>query len=147
MRVVIGFCAAVAALAGVSMSSFASETPAGAKLTITINGVVAAPSELRIGLYEEANYDGAPKLGQQVPATAPQTVVVFEDLPPGRLAVKILQDLNGNGEMDSTMFGVPEEPFGLSNDIKPQMSAPGFDETGFELKPGENAISITMQQM
>jgi uncharacterized protein (DUF2141 family) len=147
MRTMIGILAVTAALAGAAASSLASETPAAATLTITITGIVPAPSDLRIGLYDEANYEGAPKLGQNVPAVAPQTVVTFKDLPPGRLAVKILQDLNGNGEMDSTMFGVPEEPFGLSNDIKPQMSAPGFDETGFELKPGENVISITMQQM
>lgn len=147
MRLAIITTLALAVLAATTAASLASEEPARATLTITINGIVAAPSDLRIGLYDEANYEGAPALGQQVAAISPQTVVTFEDLPPGRMAVKILQDLNGNGKMDSSFFGVPEEPFGLSNDIKPKMSAPGFDETGFELKPGENAISITMQRM
>ena len=147
MRILTAAGVAIAAITGLSAPTSASETPPAATLIITINGIVAAPSDLRVGVYDAAGYEAAPRHGQKVAAVAPQTVVTFENLAPGRFAVKILQDLNGNGEMDTTLFGVPEEPFGLSNDIKPEMSAPGFEETGFELKPGQNTISITMQQM
>jgi uncharacterized protein (DUF2141 family) len=122
--------------------------PAAATLTITIRGVLPQPSELWLGVFDAATYeDGPAPVHQKIAAAAPETVVTFENLTPGRIAVKVLQDLNGNGEMDSTLIGFPEEPFGLSNDIKPNMSAPGFDETAFDLKPGPNAIVITMQEM
>lgn len=131
---------------GIAMAADAS--PASATLTITVRGVLPQPSELRVGVFDAATYeDGPPPSRQQVAAQAPETIVTFEGLAPGRVAVKILQDLNGNGKMDTTLIGIPEEPFGLSNDAKPGLSAPGFDETGFDLKPGPNAITITMQEM
>jgi uncharacterized protein (DUF2141 family) len=119
----------------------------GASLTVTINGVLAQPSQMLVGVFDEAGYEGKALVNQKVEANAPQTVMTFENLTPGRVAVKILQDLNGNGKMDKTLIGIPEEPFGLSNDAVPEMSAPGFDKTGFDLKPGANAITITLQQM
>lgn len=140
---------AIAAAASLLLPAQAQgAAPATATLTVTIRGVLPQPSELRIGVFDAASYDEGPApVRQHLPAQAPETVVTFEGLTPGRVAVKILQDLNGNGEMDTTLIGIPEEPFGLSNDVKPQMSAPGFEETGFELKPGPNAIVITMQEM
>lgn len=126
-----------------------SQPAAGeAQLTVTIQGVLPQPSQLRVGVFDAATYDNPPPaIRQVVDAASPETVVVFDHLVPGRIAVKVHQDLDGDGEMDTTLIGVPEEPFGLSNNVKPGMSAPGFDETGFDLKPGPNAITIVMQEM
>lgn len=118
-----------------------------ATLTVTLRQVVAKPSTLRVGIYDEAGYKGQPFANQVADAVSPETTVTFQNLKPGRVAVKVLQDMDGDGEMDTTLIGVPDEPFGLSNDIEPLMSEPGFDETGFDLKPGANAIAITMQEM
>ena len=137
------------ALTGAALAAEAGPAPpATATLTVIVRGVLPQPSELRVGVFDAASYeDGPPPYRQRISAQSPETVVTFEGLAPGRVAVKILQDLNGNGEMDTTLIGIPEEPFGLSNDAKPGMSAPGFDETGFDLKPGPNAITVTMQEM
>lgn len=134
--------------AALALPAGAEGAPAEASLTITIQGVLPEPSQLMVGLFDAATWTaGPPPVRQAVPAAAPETVVVFEHLTPGRTAVKVLQDLNGNGKMDKTLIGIPDEPFGLSNNVEPDMAAPGFDETGFDLKPGPNAITIVMQKM
>ncbi len=142
------FVLAAAAVLLVFPATAQEAAPAAASLTVTIRGVLPQPSNLWLGVFDAATYeDGPAPVHQSVGAAAPETVVTFDNLPPGRIAVKVLQDLNGNGEMDTTLIGIPEEPFGLSNDIKPNMSAPGFDETAFDLAPGPNAIVITLQEM
>lgn len=119
-----------------------------ATLTVTVQGVLPQKSMLLVGLFDELRYKvKPPPFHQDGPAKSPVTVVTFRNLKPGRYAVKVLQDMNGNSDMDKTLIGIPEEPFGLSNDIKPVASEPGFDRTGFEVRPGDNAIVINLQQM
>ncbi|BCW87477.1 hypothetical protein sos41_06060 [Alphaproteobacteria bacterium SO-S41] len=140
---------AFAVLAGLTVPALAMPTADGtATLTVTIRGVLPQPSQLLLGVFTAAEYEEKiSPIHQSAEAMAPETVVTFEALTPGRVAVKVLQDLNGNWKMDKTLIGVPEEPFGLSNDARPSMGLPGFDETGFDLHPGPNTIVITLQEM
>lgn len=47
-------------------------------------------------------------------------------LPPGRYALSVLQDLNGNRKLDTNFIGIPVEPSGSSNDAPARFSAPKF---------------------
>jgi hypothetical protein len=38
----------------------------------------------------------------------------FSDLPPGRYAIQLFQDLNGNSQLDHSSRGLPLEPVGFS---------------------------------
>ena len=142
-------CAALAIAALFALPVAAQDAvPAAATLTVTIRGVLPQPSQLWLGVFTAAQYkEKKSPISQGAEARAPETIVTFEGLTPGRVAVKVLQDLNGNQKMDTTLIGIPEEPFGLSNDARPTAGLPGFDETGFDLKPGPNAIVITLQEM
>ena len=61
------------------------------------------------GLYEAAEYPSSrpPRRHDEAAATA-KTVIRFEGVKPGRYAVKVLQDLNGNHVVDKTLIGAPE---------------------------------------
>ncbi len=48
----------------------------------------------------------------------------FGELPEGGYGAFVLVDLNGNGVMDTSLLGMPEEPWGLSNDVRPQLMPP-----------------------
>jgi uncharacterized protein (DUF2141 family) len=73
------------------------------------------------------------------------TMVTLKDLPPGRYAIESFQDVNGNGRMDTSWLGLPEEPFGFSRDAKPFLSRPGFGEVAFLLAAGENSQTLHLQ--
>lgn len=49
----------------------------------------------------------------------------------GWWAMAMLQDENGNKEMDYNFFGVPQESFGFSNNPAIFMAEPSFDECKF----------------
>ena len=58
-------------------------------------------------------------------------IIVIDSLPPGWYAISLMHDLNGNGEMERNFIRYPKEPFAFSNNIKPLLSAPGFDDCKF----------------
>ena len=68
---------------------------------------------------------------------------VFHDLKPGRYAVVTTHDENGNGRMDF-ILGLPAEGYAFSNDVRPFLSAPSFDRSGFDVGPRNLAIAIRM---
>ena len=53
-----------------------------------------------------------------------QAIAVVKDLPPGRYAIAVFQDLNGNGKLDASFFGVPKEPYGFSRDVERGIGIP-----------------------
>ena len=41
------------------------------------------------------------------------------NVPQGKYAVSIYQDVNGNGKLDQNFLGIPKEPVGFGNNYKP----------------------------
>lgn len=58
--------------------------------------------------------------------------LVISGVMPGRYAIVLLHDENGNKKMDKTLF-LPKEGFGFSRDAPVRMSAPKFDAAAFEV--------------
>ncbi|HVZ68181.1 MAG TPA: DUF2141 domain-containing protein [Rhizomicrobium sp.] len=129
----------------IAQAAFADDT---ATLTIKIERVSKNRGDIRIALYDGANWGGTkgePAAGAVVPAIPGETVVVLKDLKPGIYAIKTFQDENRDGKMDFDWFGIPTERFGFSNDAKPKFQQPSFDQAKFEIKSGDNETTITLR--
>jgi uncharacterized protein (DUF2141 family) len=121
---------------------------ATANLTIHVEHVSVRGGTLRLGLYDATQYpndDSTPVATADVPATPGATTVVLKGLPPGRYAIESFQDINGNGKMDKSWLGLPEEPFGFSRDARPFLSKPGFNAVAFTITVGENSQTLHLQ--
>ncbi len=70
--------------------------------------------------------------------------VDFTGLPPGKYAAGLLSRREQQREVRSKTFGMPKEGYCFSNNVKPKLSAPKFDECAFDYKGGDQSISITM---
>jgi uncharacterized protein (DUF2141 family) len=118
-----------------------------AELTIRVELVSPRGGILRLGLYDAAGYphDKSPVAAADVPATGNEVTVTLKDLPPGRYAIESFQDINGNGKMDTTWLGLPLEPYGFSRDAKPFLSKPDFGAVAFIITPGENILTLHLQ--
>jgi uncharacterized protein (DUF2141 family) len=119
-----------------------------AELTIRVEEVSPRGGILRLGLYDAAQYSNEkanPVAAADVPATPGVVTVTLKNLPPGRYAIESYQDVNGNGRMDTSWIGIPEEPYGFSRDAKPFLSKPGFAAVAFTLWPGQNSESFHLQ--
>lgn len=68
----------------------------------------------------------------------------FAGIPPGKYALVCYHDENSNGKFDESLLGMPEEGYCFSNNVKPTLSAPNFNECAFDYKAGDQSTSITM---
>lgn len=73
--------------------------------------------------------------------------IVFRGVKPGRYAVALLHDENGNGKADRAMSMIPREGFGFSRDAKVKMGPPRFDDAAFAVKDSALRMTITMRYM
>jgi uncharacterized protein (DUF2141 family) len=121
-----------------------------ATLTIHVDNVLPAGGLVRLGLYDQAKYpddNARPIASADVTAVAGETVITLHNIPPGTYAIQTFQDVNGNDKMDSSWLGLPQEPFGFSQDAVPFLSKPSFDAVKFTITAGENSQTLHLQTM
>jgi len=71
-------------------------------------------------------------------------IITFEKLPAGKYAVSILHDENENTRMDTNWLGIPKEGSAVSNNVRPAMRAPRFDEAVFDLQNSGQVLDIQL---
>jgi len=140
--------AAALILAAMVAAAPVPAAPAADTATLTVKVAHVSPKggEISLALYTAANYDDDdhPTLSRDVPADPAGTTIVIDGLKPGVYAIKMMQDINGNGKFDTSWLGLPLEPYGFSNNAKPFLSAPSFGSTSFTVAPGNNTITIRL---
>ena len=80
-----------------------------------------------------------------VPVVAGVAAALFEDLTPGRYAVTVYNDRNGNETFDKNWIGMPRESWGVSNNARPRLRAPGYGEAAFDLDAGVHRLEIALR--
>ena len=126
----------------------ASSQPA--VLTIKVENVSLQGGALQIALFDEAGYAGhdQPPIAKViVDARAPETVVTIPNIRPGAYAVKMFQDFHKTGSFAMSALGVPEEPFGFSNDALPFLDQPEFPRAKFVISSGEMSITVHLRSL
>ena len=88
-----------------------------AELTVSVTGIQQAGGQLVVGLYASGeDWDaGSAAAGQYVPVEGDSVSFTFADLPAGTYGIKLYHDVDGDGDMDTNLMGIPTEPFGFSN--------------------------------
>lgn len=116
-------------------------------LKVEITNVKKAQGKLMIAIYkpDEKFGEGVPAISgvEEVKSIGSKTVPF--DLEPGKYALALFHDLNGNGELDKNFVGIPKEPYGFSKDFRPKFSAPSFEDCAFEVTgTGSQQISVKL---
>lgn len=68
----------------------------------------------------------------------------LRNLPPGRFAIQVFQDRNGNGVLDLTPRGLPLEPVGFSNNPSLLSGKPTPSKSGFVHGTGDSELLIRL---
>lgn len=132
-----------AALAAGPVHGPATDT---ATLTVKVESVSPKGGNVCLALYTGANYedDDHPTLDRNVAAEPAGNTIVIEGLKPGQYAIKMMQDINKNGEFDRSWLGLPLEPYGFSNNAVVGLGEPSFRRTRFSVVAGANTITIKL---
>ncbi|MBN8280723.1 MAG: DUF2141 domain-containing protein [Gammaproteobacteria bacterium] len=57
-------------------------------------------------------------------------------LPAGDYALSVFQDVNDNGKLERNFIGIPKEPAGLSNNLRPKFGPPKYKDAVFTVAKG-----------
>jgi uncharacterized protein (DUF2141 family) len=115
---------------------------ATATLTITFPTVRREQGEMMIAVYAADSWLRRPVKVANVPARNGASATIT-GLTPGQYGVAVYQDMDGDGEMDTGMFGAPTEPYGFSNNAAGMMGPASFADAALTV-PAEG-LSTTIR--
>lgn len=115
-------------------------TGAGAaELRVAVTGARSAAGQIGCALYPgERGFpmDAASAVQLWQPADPNGVMCRFEGLRPGSYAVAVSHDLNANRRTDTNLLGIPTEDWGVSNNVRPTLRAPRFEEAAVQVTDG-----------
>ncbi len=136
------------AMAGATLSSVAVAQDGGASLSVTFTGIETPEGAVMGAVFDsEAAYDGKGAPVRQIMVKADKAEVATElaGLKPGRYAIKLFHDVDGDMKMSTNPYGMPVEPFAFSNNASGNMGPAKWADASFEVKAGANTHSITIK--
>lgn len=121
---------------------------AAAEINVAVHvvGIENPNGAVYAGLYDASGWkDDHFIKAVHVPVTGGEVMVDLTAPAPGRYAIRLFHDLNGNGKLDKNFFGIPQEPYAFSNNASGSMGPPDFDAAVFEVNTEGAKQEIHMQ--
>jgi uncharacterized protein (DUF2141 family) len=87
-----------------------------ATLIVRAQGIRSAEGMIYVGVCATGFDEAQCPYGRRAQARPGTVEVRIPDVKPGRYAIAVYHDTNGNGRLDKTLF-LPSEPYGFSNDV------------------------------
>ena len=138
-------------LAALGIAAFALLAPmaaSAADLVVRIEGLRSADGDVRVAVHRRAAGvdfpDSAGMVAKALRPAAKASGFVFKVLPPGEYAVAAFHDADGNGDLNTSLLGLPTEGYGFSNDARGLFGPPGFDAAAFAIEAGEDRPTVTV---
>ena len=133
---------------------FAQTAPENKSGTIKlkVEGVVGGQGKVRIALeknakdFDSGSFESPKYLSRVQNARGDSVAVMFPAVPYGTYAIKVFQDLDGDGKLKTGFMGAPEEPWGFSNDATGFMGPADFSDAKFELNAPELEMTIQLRK-
>ena len=116
------------------------------RLNLQFYGIADQRGQLVAALWDSADRwlskADSPRLSFAGPIVDGRASWQIDDLPFGRYAVSAYHDANGNGELDSGLFGIPREDYGFSNNAGSAFGPPGFEAASFVFERSGQTLEI-----
>lgn len=120
--------------------AFAGAAHAG-EVTLTVSDPENRSGMVRAGLFDAEGWGS----GNPMRAVEGTGVLRFPDVPPGRYAVRLYLDRNGNDRLDTGLMGIPSEPYGFSRDAAPSFGPPAFDAAAVDIGAAGAALTVRLR--
>lgn len=136
---IVGGCAAPAPLA--------PPPPSDARVVVHVRGVPGDEGRVIVGLCADPSRwltEGGYDFGATAPAQRDEIVVTVEGVSPGRYALSIFHDANGNARLDRGAFGLPTEAWGFANNPR-TLGPASFQQAAIDVVAPETTVEITLR--
>jgi len=138
--------AALPLLAGATLAT--AQAAPGASLAVSVTGLHSAKGKLVACLWrDKAGFPSCSKSRTArrmvVPVSGQAMRIEFPDVAPGRYAVTVEHDENGDGKSGRNFIGMPTEGVGVSNNPG---GMPGWDKSLIDVS-GPAAITVKIRYL
>lgn len=117
-----------------------------ATLTVDVAGVANAKGKVLVAVYGSADkFLKEPLRTAAVDAQPGKVRLVIAGLPAGDYALSLFHDVNGNGELDANLVGMPTEPYGFSNDAAGHFGPPSFEQARLHLPEAGSVAAVNLR--
>jgi uncharacterized protein (DUF2141 family) len=105
-------------------------------LTVKVYGIDNTNGQVEVALYDDAEL--FPEVGKtlqmvRIKPEGKEVVYEFKNLKAGEYAIATFHDENDDKVCNTNLIGIPTEAFAFSNDFRPFLSAPSFEDCSFKL--------------
>ncbi|MEM7602102.1 MAG: DUF2141 domain-containing protein [Verrucomicrobiota bacterium] len=119
----------------------------GVNINITISNIPGVKGNLLVGLFDDESdftKNPLPNSPKVAVTTTEPVAVTIPNVPPGRYAISVIQDLNENGKLDKSLVGMPKEPLAFSVIKVIPRGKPKFDSCAFTVGDGDVELTISL---
>lgn len=128
--------------------TFAQKKQTGSTIIVQLNGIKEPTGQVLLSLFnKEEGFPTQPEKAfrwSKAKVTASSLIISLDGLPLGTYAIAVVHDENSNEVMDRNWFGLPEEPYGISNNVTRTFTPPKFEEAKFTVTGKRDTVKIEM---
>lgn len=126
----------------------AQKKQTGSSIIVQLNGIQEPTGQVLLSLFKtEEGFPTQPEKAfrwKKAKVTASSLIISLDGLPIGTYAIAVVHDENMNEIMDRDWLGLPDEPYGISNNATGTITPPSFDEAKFTFTGKRDTIKIEM---
>ena len=130
---------------GVSFApSTLAQSGGKATLILKVTGLRSVKGQVKIAVFNSSEkWLGQQPIYSSTINVDSQTVTWrINDVPYGDYGVAVFHDENSNGKMDTNVLGIPQEPYGFSNNVRIAFGPPSWEDAKFTVKGSTVEVSI-----
>ena len=116
-----------------------------ATVEVDIANVAPGAGDVKVALCDNALEPDQCQRTQSAPSSGGSVRVSFANVPPGRYAVAVYQDVDGTGALRRGKLGIPLEPFGFSNGAG-LTRRPSFEAAAFDVGAGGKRVGVSLRR-
>ena len=126
-----------------------SEDPAAkSSITVVVSNLASTKSAVKLYFYNLRDKFLKPDgyaFKKVVQPSGQEKIMLPVELSHGEWAVAITQDTNNNDKLDKNFLGIPTEPFAFSNNVRPKLSPPDFNDCKFTVAKSGTVVTIKLK--
>lgn len=132
------------------LGAAAAPAPSPANVSVTVTGLRSTKGKVLACLTAQArtfpDCDKDPAARAVTVAAGKSVELDFGEVAPGRYAISLFHDENGNGKLDKAVM-IPSEGYGFSRDAPVMMGPPSFAKAAFAVDGAAQHLSIRMRYL
>ena len=116
-------------------------------IILKVTGLDSENGQVRIAVFNASEkwLGDRPIYSSTIKVNGPSVTWRIDEVPAGDYGVAVFHDENSNGKMDKNMLGIPQEPYGFSNNVRVTFGPPKWEKAKFAVKDATAVVSIQVK--